>query len=210
MTPLICTGPSYVLHSKKTNLSSHGHIITQKSLDKLKDSIEATKENLEAQLSRIEQAIGSAEKSVYDLLADQAHLKSCLNILAEAQRVAENTKPQVVVERNRVGEGGRALFGADEAQRNARMAAGIHSSEVLQTLLRGSPAADVMNVAQALQTQPPNVNMDMLQSLQAGRSTGHIQRAVDSPSTMNLSPVDFAHDDMSRDVEMLPSWNVQA
>ena len=174
-------------------------------------------------MSRIEQAIGSAEKSVYDLLADQAHLKSCLNILAEAQRVAENTKPQVVVERNRVGEGGRALFGADtfqpgfsltvpdnEAQRNARMAAGIHSSEVLQTLLTGLPAADIMNVAQALQTQPPNVNMDMLQSLQACRSTGHIQRAVDSPSTMNLSPVDFAHDDMSRDVEMLPSRNVQA
>jgi hypothetical protein len=184
--------------------------------------MEATKEDLEVQLSRIEQAIGSAEKSVYDLHADQAHLKSCINILVEAQRVAENTQPQVVVERNRVGEGSRGLFGADtfqpgfsltvsdnEAQRGAVMAAGVHSPEVLQTLLMGTPAADVMHVVQTLQTQPTNINMGMLQSLLTGRSTGHIQRAVDSPSTMNLSPGYSAHDNMSREVEMLSSRNIQ-
>lgn len=155
------------------------------------------------------------------LLADQAHLKSCLNILVEAQRVAENTKPQVVVERNRVGEGGRGLFGADkfqpgfsltvsdnEAQRGAVMATGVHSPEVLQTLLLGTPAADMMHVAQALQTQPTNINMDMLQSLLTGSPTGHVQRAVDSPSTVNLSPENSAHNDMSRNVEMLLSRNV--
>jgi hypothetical protein len=190
-------------------------------LDELKDSIEATKEDLEVQLSRIEQAISSAKLSARDLLADQAHLKSCLDSLAEAQRVAENTKAQVVIKRNRVGEGGRGLFGADtfqpgfsltvsdnEAQRGAVMAAGVHSREVLQTLLMGSPAADIMHVVQALQTQPPNINMDMLQSLLTGRSTSHVQRAVDSPPTMNLSPGNSAHDDMSRDVEMLPRRNV--
>jgi hypothetical protein len=127
----------------------------------------------------------------------------------------------VTIERNRVGENGRALFGADrfqsgvsltvtdnEAQQGAVMAAGVHSPEVLQTLLRGSPAADIMHVVQALQTQPPNINMDMRQSFLTDRSTGHIQRAVDSPSTMNLSPRDSAHDDMSRDVEMLSSRNI--
>ena len=169
-------------------------------LDELKDSIEATKEDLEVQLSRIEQAISSAKPSARDLLTDRAHLKSCLDSLAKAQRVAENTKAQVLIERNRVGEGGRGLFGADmfqpgfsltvsdnEAQRGAVMAAGVHSPEVLQTLLKGTPAADIMHVAQALQTQPPNINMDMLQSFLTDRSTGHMQRDIDGSLITNAS-----------------------
>ncbi|KAF7505952.1 hypothetical protein GJ744_012394 [Endocarpon pusillum] len=162
------------------SMNIQDHATTQDYLNELKRSIEGTKEDLEDQLGLVEQAISGAEASRRGLLlADQV---------------------QVVIERNRGGEDSRTLFGTDtsrpafsltvsdnEAQRGAVMAAGVHSPEVLQSLLKGTPAADLVLVLQTLRNQSPSNNTDMLPSFLDSHSAGRTL-AIDMPSTMNATP----------------------
>jgi hypothetical protein len=194
-------------------------------LDELKISIEETKEELEDQLSQVGQAISGAGAALRDLLlADQAHLQICLDSLAQAQRVADTTQPQVVIERNRGGEESRTLFGTDtsrpefcltvsnnEAQRGAIMAAGVHSPETLQALLNGTPAADLVLALQALQTGSPNINKNILQSFLNNHPASHTQGTIDRSSTSNvpfrerISAQEDTPEDTPDDCETLPS-----
>jgi ABC-type transporter Mla subunit MlaD len=181
-----------------TDFASQDHAITQNSLNELRKSIEGTKEDLEDQLDQVRHAISGAGASLQDLLqADQAQLQSGLENLAQAQRVAETTQPQVVITRNLGWQESRTLFGTDtsrpqfhltvsdnEAQLGAVMAAGVHSPETLQALLRGSQTADLVLVLQALQNQSQSTSGTTLQSILTGRTQGF----TDGPSTMNTAP----------------------
>lgn len=157
---------------------------------------------MEDQLDQVRHAISGAGASLRDLLqADQAQLQSGLESLAQAQRVAETTQSQVVITRNLGGQESRTLFGTDtsrpqfhltvldnEAQLGAVMAAGVHSPETLQALLRGSRTADLVPVLQALQNQPQSTSGATLQSILNGVATGRTQGFTDGPSTMNAAP----------------------
>ena len=192
-------------------------------MDELKRSIEGTKEDLEDQLDRVEQAISGAGASLRELLlADQTQLQSCLDSLAHAQRVADTTQVQVIIERNRGGEDSRTLFGADtsrpafsltvsdnEAQRGAVMAAGVHSPEVLHALLEGTPKADLVLMLQTSRTQSPSNNTNMLQCFLNSPSTGRTQ-AIDISSTINTSSKGriSTQEDTQKNVESLPSRTV--
>ena len=185
-----------------TDFPSQDHATTQDSLNELRKSIEGTKEDLEDQLDQVRHAISGPGASLRDLLqADQAQLQSGLESLAQAQRVAETTQPQVVITRNLGGQESRTLFGTDtsqpqfhltvsdnEAQLGAVMAAGVHSPETLQALLRGSRTADLVPVLQALQNQPQSTSGTTLQSVLNGVATGRTRGFTDGPSTMNAAP----------------------
>jgi ABC-type transporter Mla subunit MlaD len=131
-----------------TDSTSQDHSTTKDSLNELHKLIEGTKEDLEDQLDQVRHAISGAGASLRDLLqADQAQLQCGLESLAQAQRVTETTRPQVVIEENRGGQESRTLFGTDtsqpqfnltvadnEAQHGAVMAAGVHSPETGRSL----------------------------------------------------------------------------
>jgi ABC-type transporter Mla subunit MlaD len=185
-----------------TDFPSQDHATTQDSLNELRKSIEGTKDDLEDQLDQVRHAISGAGASLRDLLqADQAQLQSGLESLAQAQRVAETTQPRVVITRNLGGQESSTLFGTDtsrpqfhltvsdnEAQLGAVMAAGVHSPETLQALLRGSRTADLVLVLQALQNQPQSTSGTALQSILNSVATGRTQGFTDGPSTMNAGP----------------------
>jgi hypothetical protein len=195
--------------------------MTQDMLDELKRSIEETKEELEDQLSQVGQAISGAGTALRDLLlADRADLQICLDSLAQAQRVADATQPQIVIEQNRGEEESRTLFGTDtsrpdfcltvsnnEAQRGAVMAAGVYSLETLQALLKGTPAADLVLALQALQTGSPNTNKNISQSFLNDYSASHTQGTIDRSSTLNVPFREriSSQEDTPKDSEKLPS-----
>ena len=68
------------------------------------------------------------------------------------------------------------------------MAAGVHSPETLQALLRGPRTADLVLVLQALQNQPQSTSGTTLQSILNAVATGRTQGYTDGPSTMNAAP----------------------
>jgi hypothetical protein len=171
-------------------------------LNQLKDAIEGTKEDLEDQLGQVRQAITTTEASLRDMLQlDQARLQRSLDSLAQAQRIIDHSQPQIVLERNKAGQGSRALFGTDtsqprfsltvldnEAQVGAVMAAGVHSPQTLQALLGESRTADLALVLQALQTQTPSTISTTLQAHLKNTSAADRQGLTDRPSTTNISP----------------------
>jgi len=176
------------------------HSSTQDSLKDLKNSIRGTKEDLEDQLDQVRQTISTADASLREILqVDQARLQSSLDSLARAQRVADTTHPEVVLERNRAGQGSRAIFGTDtsqpqfsltvsdnEAGLGAVMAAGIHTPQTLQALLGDSRTADLALALQALQTQSESTKVAALQSILNNLSAERKQGLTDPPSEANL------------------------
>ncbi|KAB8072334.1 hypothetical protein BDV29DRAFT_177530 [Aspergillus leporis] len=166
------------------NMRNHG--ITQESLNDLKDSIRGTKEDLEDQLDQIHEAIRSTDAlNRATFQADQARLVGSLKSIEWAQQVADTTLPKVVVESNRAGQGTRTIFGTDtsqpqfslnvsenEAGLGAIMAAGVHTPQTLQALLRDSQAQNLALTLQAAQAQSQNTNAPTLQSLLYGLSVG--------------------------------------
>jgi hypothetical protein len=165
-------------------------------LNDLKNSIRGTKEDLEDQLHQVQQIISGADASFREILqTDQARLRSSLDSLARAQRVADITHPKVVVEDNRAGPGSRAIFGTDTSQPQfnlnvsnnvagigAVVSAGVHSPQTLQALLGDSRTPEFALAVQALQTQPRSTNSMDLQSLRHHLSTGRRQGLVDTPA----------------------------
>jgi len=155
------------------------HSTTHDSLNDLKNSIRGTKEDLEDQLDQVRETIVSEDASKRETLqADQARLLSSLKCLEQAQQVADTTHPKVVVKSNRADRGTHAIFGTDtsqphfslnvsdnEAGLDAVVAAGVHSPETIQALLRGSHTQDLALKLQALQTQSQGTNTPALQSL---------------------------------------------
>ncbi|KAK5215126.1 hypothetical protein LTR96_011229 [Exophiala xenobiotica] len=161
------------LASYKSTLSiARDHGATQESITDLKGLIEGTKQDLNDQVERVEAAILSAAESLRDgLQADSAQLQSALQALAQAQQVADTTRPEIVIESNRAGQDSQTLFGTDtsrlnfdlrvsghEAGERAVMAAGVHSTETLLALLNGSGRADVALTVQAMQSRPQGAN----------------------------------------------------
>jgi hypothetical protein len=158
-------------------------------LNDLKDSIRGTKEDLEDQLDQIREAIQSTDASSREpFQADQARLLGSLKSVEWAQQVADTTHPKVVVESNRAGQGTRTIFGTDisqlqfslnvsenEAGLGAIMAAGVHTPETLQALLRDSQAQNLALTLQAAQAQSQNTNTPTLQSLLYNLSVGPLR-----------------------------------
>jgi len=68
------------------------------------------------------------------------------------------------------------------------MAAGVHSPETLQALLRRPRTADLVLVLQALQNQPQH-QWNHITIHSNGVATGHIQGFTDGSSTMNAAPM---------------------
>ena len=181
---------------------SQVHSITQDSLNDLKNSIRGTKEDLEDQLDQVRQAISTADASLREMLqVDQTRLQTSLDSLARAQRVADTTDPKVVLERNRAGQGSRAIFGTDtsqpqfsltvsdnEAELGAVMAAGVHSPETLQALLRDSRTPDLALTLQVLQTQSHRANATALQSILNNLSAERQKGLTDPPLEASLRP----------------------
>jgi hypothetical protein len=169
-----------------TNSIRRNHGITPESLNDLKDSIRGTKEDLEDQLDQIHEAIKSTDTSNRaSFQTDQAQLVGSLKSIEWAQQVADTTLPKVVVESNRAGQGTRTIFGTDtsqpqfslnvsenEAGLGAIMAAGVHTPQTLQALLRDSQAQNLALTLQAAQAQSQNTNTPNLQSLLYGLSVG--------------------------------------
>jgi hypothetical protein len=186
----------------ETHSVSQVHSITQDSLNDLKNSIRGTKEDLEDQLDQVRQAISTAGASLREMLqVDQARLQTSLDSLAQAQRVADTTDLKVVLERNRAGQGSRAIFGTDtsqpqfsltvsenEAELGAVMAAGVHSPETLQALLRDSRTPDLALALQALQTQSQRTNTTALQSILNTLSAERKKGPTDPPLEASLHP----------------------
>jgi hypothetical protein len=143
----------------------------QESLGDLRDLISGCKDDLEDQLEAVRQTISAADASLRDVLEeDQARLKSSLDSIARAQRMAETTQPKVIIEDNRAGQGSRAIFGTDTSQpgfsltvaRNeagvgAVSSAGVYSPQTLQSLLQHSRIPDLALALHALQTQSTSV-----------------------------------------------------
>ncbi|KAB8240144.1 hypothetical protein BDV35DRAFT_374571 [Aspergillus flavus] len=167
------------------NMQNHG--ITHDSLNDLKDSIRGTKEDLEDQLDQIREAIQSTDASSREpFQADQARLLGSLKNIELAQQVADTSHPKVAVESNRAGQGTRTIFGTDtsqpqfslnvsenEAGLGAVMAAGVHTPETLQALLRDSQAQNLALTLQAAQAQSQNTNTPALQSLYTTCQSSH-------------------------------------
>jgi len=156
----------------------------------LKDLIGGTKEDLEDQLDEVRQAISTKDVSLREILHDdQARLLSSLESIARAQRVADTTRPKVIIEHNQADEGARAIFGTDTAQPGfdltvadnkagvgSVVSAGIHSSQTLQALLQNSRTPDLALALRALQTQSVGTRNEAVQSvlndIVAGRNQG--------------------------------------
>ena len=163
----------------KLRIISQDHSVTQESLGDLKDLISGTKEDVEDQLEAVRQTISAADASLRQVLEeDQARLQSSLDSIARAQRIADTTQSQVIIQDNRAGEGSRAIFGTDtshpgfnltvarnEASVGSVFSAGVHSSRTLQALLQPSRTPDLALALQALQTQSTNVRDEAVQSI---------------------------------------------
>ncbi|KAM3070113.1 hypothetical protein ACMFMG_003853 [Clarireedia jacksonii] len=175
------------------NIQDHG--TTQDSLRDLKDKISGTKEDLEDQLDQVQQTISTADASLREILQDdQARLQSSLDNITQAERVIENSPPKIIIERNRAGQGSRAIFGTDtsqpqfnltvaenEAGIGAVVGAGVHSPETLQTLLGNSSTPNYALVLQALQTQSRSTSDSALQSILRTLSAKEDQDPTDKP-----------------------------
>lgn len=175
---------------KEAQFTSQDHSITQDSLRDLKDLISGTGEDLEDQLDQVRQAISTADASLREIFQDDlARLQSGLDSITRAQRIADNAPTKVIVERNRAGQGSRAIFGTDtsqpqfsltvsdnEAGLGAVVGAGVHSPQALQALLGNSRTPDLALTLQALQTQSRGTNAEALRfimnSLSAERKRG--------------------------------------
>lgn len=140
---------------------------------------------------------------------DQARLQSSLGTFAEAQKLTDSIRPDVVIQRNRAGPSSRAIFGTDtsqpqfrltvsdnEAQAHAVMGNDVYTPHTLQALLERSPTAEVAIAFQALQNQTQNTDLDALQStadqIIAGRNDESSSRANPPPNLINLDHTDTA------------------
>lgn len=146
--------------------TSRDHGTTQESITELKRLVEGTKQDLNDQVEQVEDAIHGAAESFRDRLqADCAQLQSALQALAQAQHVADTTRPQVVIEKNQGGEDSRALFGTDVSQphfdltvsnniadKRAVIVTGVNSTETVQAFLKGSGRSDVALIMQTMQS----------------------------------------------------------
>lgn len=174
------------LRKDNTNVLRQNQGITQEALDALKASIEGTKDDLEDQLSSIRDSTDDASATLQaQLRTDQTQLQNCLDRLIQAQATVETTRPQINISRNTAGQNARAIFGTDNvrptfdmtatdnnAQAGSTMAAGVHSPETLQALLRGntSSAADIMAILQMSQNASASSTSEQLQSMLASRA----------------------------------------
>ncbi|KAE8397189.1 hypothetical protein BDV37DRAFT_266277, partial [Aspergillus pseudonomiae] len=146
------------------SINMRNHSITQESLNDLKDSIRGTKEDLEDQLDQINEAIRSTDASNRaSFRTDQARLVGSLKSIEWAQQVADTTLPRPQFSLN-VSE--------NEAGLGAIMAAGVHTPQTLQALLRDSQTQNLALTLQAAQAQSQNTNTPTLQSLLHGLSVG--------------------------------------
>ena len=185
---------------KEAQFTSQDHSIAQDSLRDLKDLISGTKEDLEDQLDQVRRAISTADASLREILQDDlARLQSGLDSITRAQRIADTAPPKVIVERNRAGQGSRAIFGTDtsqpqfsltvsdnEAGLGAVVGAGVHSPQALQALLGNSRTPDLALALQALQTQSRGTNAEALQSILNSMSAERKRGLTDIPSETNL------------------------
>jgi hypothetical protein len=142
------------------------------------------------------------------LQADQARLQRCLESLERAQGVASITRPQVTVRSNRTKQGSRAVFGTDTSQPQfslnvsdndvglgAIAAAGVHTPQTLQALLRDSRIPDLALALHALQTQS-QAHDSALPSILRNLSVGlpEVNQRVSSrvsEDTNPLGPIDI-------------------
>lgn len=182
-----------------TNSTRRNHGITQESLNNLKDSIRGTKEDMEDQLDQMREAIRSTDASIrISLEADQARLVGSLKSIEWAHQIVDTTLPKVVVESNQAGQGTRTIFGTDtsqpqfnlnvsenEAGLGAIMAAGVHTPQTLQALLRDSQTQNLALTLQAAQAQSQNTNYPALQSLLYSLSVGSL--TGDRSSNLRIS-----------------------
>lgn len=173
---------------------SQDHSVTQESLGDLKDLISGTKEDLEDQLDVVRQTVSAADTSLLEVLKeDQARLQSCLDSIAQAQQVADTTRPRITIKGNRGGEGSRTIFGTDTPQPTfdltvehnevgdgAVSSAGVHSAQTLQALLQHSRTPDLALALRALQTQSANVRDEAVQSVLNGISAERNQAGLQS------------------------------
>lgn len=192
------------LRSKMLRVISQDHSATQESLCDLKDLISGAKEDLEDQLDTVRHTISAADASLRGLLEeDQARLQSSLESIAQAQQIADTTRPKVTIEENCAGEGSRAIFGTDTSQpgfnltvaRNevavgAVSSAGVHSAQTLQALLQHSRTPDLALALQALQTQSPNVRGEAAQVVLNDISAERGQAGLQPPTSSLLTEPD--------------------
>lgn len=189
----------------KADTSRRDHSTTQNSFEDLQDSIRGTKEDLEDQLEQVRQIIGAVDVSMRESLqADQARLQRCLDSLERAQGIANITRPQVTVRNNRTKQGSRAVFGTDASQPQfslnvsdndvglgAIAAAGVHTPQTLQALLRDSRTPDLALALQAHQTQSQRAHGSALPSILHNLSVGssEVNECVTSRGSENTNPL---------------------
>lgn len=188
---------------EKLKFTSQDHSVTQDLLGDLKNLISGTREDLQDQLDEL-QRISTADASLREvLLEDQAQLQSSLDSIAQAQQVADTTRPKVVIEHNRAGQGSRAIFGTDtsqpgfsltvannEAGVGAVYSAGVHSPQTLQALLQNSRTPDLALVLQVLQSQSPGIRNEAVQSALNNISVERNREVTDIPGRSLLTGLD--------------------
>lgn len=179
-------------------------------MEQLKDLIDGTKEDLEDQLAQVHRHIETAEASLRAVLQDdQAGLQNCLNSLAQVQQIANNVRPSVFIQDNRVGQGSRAIFGTDtlqpqfnltvsgnEAQQDAVMGSGVYTPQTLQALLGDSRKGDLALAVQVLQIRTPSTDGNDLQSIAHQLTT---KRSASNPRTH--PPLKLVDSDSTRSAE---------
>jgi hypothetical protein len=160
--------------------SSQDHNTTQESIEEMKALIEGTKQDLTDQAEQVEEAIRDAAESLHDRLrADRAQIHAALDTLAQAQQTANTTRPEVVIKENQAERDSRAIFGTDSLQpqfnlnvsnntagERTTMAAGVHSPETLQALLKSSGRSDVALLLQTMRSPLDRSGEGILQNSQ--------------------------------------------
>lgn len=183
----------------------------------LKISIEDTKADLKDQLGSVAQSINKTSASIQqELREDQARLQECIDLLTEAQSTTDAPRSDIKISHNVAGAGSVTSFGGDaitantrmtisdnEAHTNARMVAGMHSTEVLTTMFQGTSMADALAILPLLQSSPANATNEVLQSMLAGRiNPSSVSLSIDGP------PQPQGQISTSRDAEQDPGNKV--
>jgi hypothetical protein len=152
--------------SRFTDITRQAREATQLSLDAIAKLADRTREELEDQLYQVQEQINTTKETLRVILeADREQIQSCLKSLQAAQRSWEKKAHIIIADNTAIGVNTRMIAGTDtiqptfdlsvtqnRAENGAAMAAGVHSSEVLKTLLeQSSTPAPVVSLVQAMQ-----------------------------------------------------------
>ncbi|KAG8532991.1 uncharacterized protein KY384_001773 [Bacidia gigantensis] len=178
--------------------------LTHGQFESLKQSIDDARCDLQDLLDDIVGIIAVANSSVREALeSDRDLLRESLSSIKKAEQIAESARSKVVVAGNSGGENSKTLFGGNvatqgvylsvtdnRAGKDAIMAAGMHSDEVLLKLLSHPNAPGIMQKAQMQQSLPQTNDLAVLRALVGDLETGDGSDFVESfGPNCNASPM---------------------